>query len=113
MTRQFDWNRVGKRMPYTLPPDTFSQIETNVMATLQREGANRQRRRWMRWSALTTIAAAASVAFVFLLQPARTTTAEDLLLQVDMAYARLSEDDQALLLEMNDEDLFINPTQNE
>lgn len=111
MTNQFDLNRVGKRMPYKLPPNTFSQIEANVMATIQQEKPDRKHKGWLRWTSFAATAAAASVALALLLRPLHTDTQEELLLQVDKAYANLSEADQALLLEMDEDDLFMNPTQ--
>ena len=111
MTNPFDLNRVGKRMPYKLPPHTFSQIEANVMASLQHEKSDRKRQRLLRWGAFAATAAAASVALALLLRPLNTMTQEDLLMQVDIAYANLSEVDQDLLIEMDEDDLFINHTQ--
>lgn len=37
MKEEFDFNRIGKRMPYTVPEGSLDDIEKNVWATIKEE----------------------------------------------------------------------------
>ena len=45
MAQKFDLNDIGKRMPYTMPAETFGDIETNVLATLNKDRQTKRKRR--------------------------------------------------------------------
>lgn len=107
-TDKFDFNNIGKRMPYTLPPDSFDKMETNVFAQLKENKHSRKlRHRIMLWSSISTAAIAASIALFFMIKPAKMTK-EEQLSQIDYAYACLSEADKNFLLDIYQEDIFIN-----
>ena len=38
MNRDFDFNRVGKRMPYTVPEDFFAKLEDDVCRKVTSRG---------------------------------------------------------------------------
>ena len=88
MAQKFNFNDIGKRMPYTMPAETFGDIETKVLATLNKDRQTKRKRRILRWSSIGGIAAAASVAF-----------------------SNLSEADQEYLVEIYHEDFFLNQIQ--
>lgn len=109
-TEKFDFGNIGKRMPYTMPPDTFDEMEANVFARMKEDKRSTTLHRFIRWGSVSAIAAAASVALLLTIKPARMTQDEQLSL-IDMAYANLSEEDQDFLMETYQEDVFINQEQ--
>lgn len=95
-------------MPYTVPYGTFDDIEHNVADSL-----SRRRKKivpLLRWSA--GLAVAASIALLIVVRPAvpaaSSTTSDDVLAKIDIAYANLSESDQEYLVEIYNDDIFIN-----
>lgn len=107
---KFDFDHIGKRMPYTMPPGTFDEMEANVFARMKEDKRSTTSHRIIRWCSVSAIAVAASVALLLTIKPARMTQDEQLM-QIDMAYANLSEDDQDFLMETFQEDIFINQEQ--
>lgn len=96
-------------MPYTVPSGTFDDIEHNVADSLSR----RRKKKiipLLRWSA--GLAVAASIALLIVIRPAvpaaSSTTSDDVLAKIDIAYANLSESDQEYLVEIYNDDIFIN-----
>lgn len=95
-------------MPYTVPSGTFDDIEHNVADSL-----SRRRKKivpLLRWSA--GLAVAASIALLIVVRPAvpaaSSTTSDDVLAKIDIVYANLSESDQEYLVEIYNDDIFIN-----
>lgn len=109
-TDKFDFNNIGKRMPYTMPPDTFDKMEANVFARLKEDKRKRALHHIIWWGSASAIAVAASITLSFIIKPARMTQ-DERLSQIDIAYANLSESDQNFLLETYQEDIFINQEQ--
>lgn len=110
MAQKFDFNDIGKRTPYTMPAETFGDIETKVLATLNKDRQIKRKRRILRWSSMGGIAAAASVALLLMIKPL-SAVQNDLLTQIDLAFGNLSEADQEYLVEIYHEDLFLNQIQ--
>lgn len=110
MTQNFKFENIGKRMPYTVPSETFDTIEANVFSTLKNDKLAKSQLRLVRLSSISGIAAAACVALLLTLKP---TVAEQSnpLTQIDLAYANLSEADQEYLIEIYQEDFFLNQEQ--
>jgi len=107
MTNDFDFNRVGKRMPYTIPDGFFDQMESNVMKELGNGSvAKTSKRRPLRRIAALAVAvsAAAAVALVFL--PSRNASTD--FADVEQAFCNLNTEDQAYMLSVYQEDIFIN-----
>lgn len=95
-------------MPYTVPSGTFDDIEHNVADSL-----SRRRKKivpLLRWSA--GLAVAASIALLIVVRPAvpaaSSTTSDDVLAKIDIVYANLSESNQEYLVEIYNDDIFIN-----
>ena len=108
MEKNFDFNSVGKRMPYTTPQGLFGTIERNVMAATVNAAAAGKKRKTLRLRvALQSVAVAASiiVLLAFNFQAERFTPQP---VNVEQAFANLSQDDQASLLEMYQDDVFLN-----
>lgn len=109
MAQKFDFNDIGKRMPYTMPAETFGDIETKVLATLNKDRQTKLKRRIIRWGSIGGIAAA-SVALLLMIKPL-SAVHNDPLTQIDRAFGNLSEADQEYLVEIYHEDFFLNQIQ--
>lgn len=133
-TGRFDFEQVGKRMPYTTPDGFFKDMEKNILEAvkddtpqavkIQPQAVKIQPKKRpvfkMIWAA--AIAVAASVAVLLVLNidfsaadsslasshSSQPSQAKSDLEQVDQAFAQLSEADQAYLLDVYQEDVFLN-----
>lgn len=133
-TGKFDFKQVGRRMPYTTPDGFFKDMEKNILeavkddtpqaVNIQPQAAKIQPKKRpvlkMIWAA--AIAVAASVAVLLVLNidfsaadsslasshSSHPSRAKSDLEQVDQAFAQLSEADQAYLLDVYQEDVFLN-----
>lgn len=133
-TGRFDFKQVGKRMPYTTPDGFFKDMEKNILEAvkddtpqavkIQPQSVKVQPKKRpvfkMIWAA--AIAVAASVAVLLVLNidfsaadfslasshSSQPSQAKSDLVQVDQAFAQLSEADQAYLLDVYQEDVFLN-----
>jgi len=113
MTNDFDFNRVGKRMPYTVPDRFFDKMESDVWKEIGNESAHierkpAKRRSLLRIVAIAATAAAAAVVIAFL--PTRTSSPD--FADVEQAFRNLSTEDQAYMLSVYQEDIFINQETN-
>lgn len=111
MERKFDFNRTGKRMPYTVPDRAFDEMEAKVAEAVMPALGKPRKIRLQRWRAAIGIAAAACVAMVLVFSSADASV--DPLMQIDNAYASLSEDDQDYLSDIYNEDIYINQDNSE
>ena len=117
MKDNFDFKKFGKRMPYTVPEGFFDNFEADVFAKLEdaeeaemhiAEAAGKGRRlsfrKALRVVVATAAAIAAFIAFDFGFHERNTVTSED----VEQAFSQLNTDDQAFLLEVYQNDVFLN-----
>ena len=118
MDKQFDFEQVGKRMPYNVPDGFFDQLEQNVMAEVKADDTAtekpKQKARTMKMTFRSLLTAAAAVALFFVVtknMPSNTT--EDSFANVELAYNNLSPEDQEFLMEVYEEDEFINDSNEE
>lgn len=109
MTQIDELEHVGKRMPYTMPPECYNEMEAKVFAALQSDARNNRKRKIIRVTTLTTVAAAV-VALLLVVAPAMKVQ-HDSLDQIDVAYAQLSDADKNYLTEVYQEDIFLNQEQ--
>lgn len=110
MEQGYDFERVGKRMPYRVPDGFFESFEDDVMQAVATDTATpaRPKSRFTRW--LTRGAAAAAITGVVALggyKLAFKAEANDSFVLVEKAFDNLSEEDQEFLLEVYQEDCFI------
>ena len=112
MDKQFDFEQVGKRMPYNVPYGFFDQLEQNVMAEVTAGNIAiekpRVKARTVKMTIRILLAAAAAVALFFVVTkniPSDTT--EDSFANVELAYNNLSNEDQEYLMEVYEEDVFL------
>lgn len=109
MEHKFDFDKIGKRMPYSVPSGTFEEIEHNVTSVLSRRKKRKNMVHLLRWGA--GLAVAASITLLIVVRPtapARSSNSDDMLARIDLADANLSEADREYLLEIYNDDIFIN-----
>ena len=118
-TGKFDFDKVGKRMPYSTPEGFFKEMEANILEQVKNDKPKPVRiqpkkRPMMKVVWAAALAVAASVAAVFVLnidfsvsssQPSQVNNG---IQEVDQAFAQLSSVDQAYLLDVYQEDVFLN-----
>ena len=117
MDKNFDFNQVGKRMPYATPDDFFAKMQSNILDAVQdsttkntdSKAKKRQVRKWL-WPVLLSAAAAVVAMFVINIHfsAPNTPTASSDIQDVEQAFAQLSEGDQAYILDVYQDDVFIN-----
>lgn len=109
--QDFDIDKLPKRMPYSLPSDTFDVIEQQVYQRIAEEEAKQQQTKARKWrgfmfTGLGVSLAAALLGFVYLTQP--TGTPSPTIEEVDAAFYKLSEVEQERILDLYETDDFIN-----
>ncbi len=113
MNEDFDFKKVGKRMPYQVPDGFFDQMEERVMSQIQQEAKEEvkpTKGRIFRMAFGTLAAAAAAIALFFVVHKAvpEPMTSDESFSLVELAYHNLSSEDQEYLLQIYEEDLFYN-----
>ncbi len=108
MSKNFNFDNVGKRMPYSTPEGFFDNLEDSVLARVSAETVTKQRRSRLR-IIISSIAATAAVAAIVLMVGIKTQqTAAPSISDVDLAFSQLSTDDQEFMLSVYQNDVFIN-----
>lgn len=115
MEKTFDFEKIGKRMPYTVPEDFFGKMEENIMQQVKEEQATKaSHKKALRIALRSVLAVAATVALIFVVR-ATLPTSEPVLASandfesVQLAFNNLSTDDQDFLIQVyEDEDILMN-----
>lgn len=119
-TEKFDFSKVGKRMPYSTPDDFFKDMEANILEQVKDDKPKPvriqpEKRPLMKVIWTAAIAVAASVAVLLVLNidfaaphSSLPSQADNEMQAVDQAFAQLSSADQAYLLSVYQEDVFLN-----
>ncbi len=102
-----DFSSVGKRMPYRVPPGFFERLELQVRAEAARRRTMRLARRRIAWGGLTVAAVVAALCFLVGRPAVRVLAPADGLADIEQAFARLSAEDQAFVIEMYSDDVFL------
>ena len=115
MEKTFDFEKIGKRMPYTVPDDFFTKLEESAMdeVTVQKSEttAKPRRKKTIIIAFRSLLAIAAAVALFFVVQPTLTkndTISADDYASVELAFNNLSSDDQDFLIAVYENEEFIN-----
>ena len=118
-TEKFDFGKVGKRMPYSTPEGFFKDMEANILEQVKDDkpkpvGIQPKKRPLMKviWAAAMAVAASVAVLLVLNIDfaaphsslPSQT---DNEIQAVDQAFAQLSSADQAYLLNVYQEDVFL------
>lgn len=109
---QFDFNDVGKRMPYQVPDGFFSSIEEKIMqhvadSPMEEAPAHSKSRVKILWRTLISTAAVAAIVIGLwvVFQPKGSAAAD--FAAVEKAFDQLSPEDQAFLLQVYEDDAFM------
>mgnify|MGYP004506808499 CR=1 FL=1 len=122
MNKDFDFDKVGKRMPYTIPDGFFDKLEddiwkdvknnnqekhnsTTVTVETQRVGRKSTKLHLLMRSVIT---AAASIALLLVISMNFSKSNETSFNDVAQAFSQLTSDDQTYLLNIYQDDVFIN-----
>ena len=117
--------KLNKRLPYSVPDGFFDVMEDNVMAkikadaginvggdkadTQMRDKQYRKTTKHTRTISLSILAMAASLMLLFTIFSQSTITVQQTngMESIDMAFSQLNADDQAFLMEIYDDDMFL------
>ena len=117
--------KLNKRLPYSVPDGFFDVMEANVMAkikadaginvggdkadTQMRDKQYRKTTKHTRTISLSILAMAASLLLLFTIFSQSTKTAQQTngMESIDNAFSQLNTDDQAFLMEIYDDDMFL------
>ena len=117
--------KLNKRLPYSVPDGFFDVMEDNVMAkikadaginvggdkadTQMRDKQYRKTTTHTRTISLSILAMAASLLLLFTIFSQSTKTAQQTngMESIDKAFSQLNADDQAFLMEIYDDDMFL------
>ena len=114
MKRDFNFENIGKRMPYSTPEGFFDELEENIgckggkpaTATADTQPARKHRK--LRTLTRTIVGAAAAAALLVAvnqnLYKADAATSAD----IEEAFSQLSADDQEFMLSVYQDDVFFN-----
>ena len=118
-TGKFDFDQVGKRMPYSTPEGFFKEMEANILEQVKDDKQVPVRRQPKKrplmkviWAAAMAVAASVAVLLVlnidFSASSSQLSQADNEIQTVDQAFAQLSSADQDYLLDVYQEDVFLN-----
>ena len=117
--------KLNKRLPYSVPDGFFDVMEANVMAkikadaginvggdkadTQMRDKQYRKTTKHTRTISLSILAMAASLLLLFTIFSQSTKTAQQTngMESIDKAFSQLNTDDQTFLMEIYDDDMFL------
>lgn len=102
-----DFSSVGKRMPYRVPPGFFERLELQVRAEAARRRTMRLARRRIAWGGLTVAAVVAALCFLVGRPAVQVPATAGSPIAIEQAFARLSAEDQAFVIEMYSDDVFL------
>lgn len=108
MCKNFDFDNVGKRMPYTTPEGFFDNLKDSILSRADAETVTKKRRPRLRIIISSIAATAAAVAVVLMIGINTQQPATPSINDVDLAFSQLSTDDQEFMLNVYQNDVFIN-----
>ena len=112
MEQNYDFNKIGKQMPYTVPDGFFSKLEDSVMDAWRENtsAAKAKRAKVVRMAIRAALAVAACIALFLIVRQTLLKgqdTAADDFDKVELAFNNLDTEDQDYLLEVYQEELFL------
>ena len=112
MEQNYDFNKIGKQMPYTVPDGYFSKLEDSVMEVWSENtsAAKAKRAKVVRMAIRAVLAVAACIALFLIVRqtlPKGQDTVADDFDKVELAFNNLDTEDQDYLLEVYQEELFL------
>ena len=110
MEQNYDFSKIGKQMPYTVPDSFFDQLEEHVMSEVVNAQPTKKKANVVRMAIRAAIAIAACIALFLVVKkvlPQSDNTVTDDFDSVELAFNNLSADDQDYLLEVYQEELIL------
>lgn len=110
MEQNYDFSKIGKQMPYTVPDGFFDQLEEHVMSEVVKAQPTKKKANVVRMAIRAAIAIAACIALFLVVKkvlPQSDNTVTDDFDSVELAFNNLSADDQDYLLEVYQEELIL------
>ena len=110
MEQNYDFSKIGKQMPYTVPDGFFDQLEEHVMSEVVNAQPTKKKANVVRMAIRAAIAIAACIALFLVVKkvlPQSDNTVTDDFANVELAFNNLSTDDQDYLLEVYQEELLL------
>lgn len=112
MNDKFSFDKVGKRMPYSVPDDFFAKMEDNILEEIKGDtpkplGITKKKRPVMQRLIPIALTAVAAIAAFFVLDiHTSDSRQQDNMQDVEQAFTKLSTSDQAYLLSLYQDDVF-------
>lgn len=111
MEKQFDFENVGKRMPYRVPEDFFANLESKVMSEVapKKRSSRYSTHKVLRivTASVMGVAASAAVFCAIYANMQAEPSADSELMAVEQAFSALNSEDQAYLLDNFQQDVFM------
>ncbi len=115
MNKDFDFNKIGKRMPYTTPNGFFDKLEDDIGEKVKNDKAAVPEMPQVAHKAVkrhlffirSAVAVAASAALVLIVSKNISKTNSATINDVDQAFSQLTADDQTYLRDIYNDDVFI------
>lgn len=108
MEKKFDFNQIGKRMPYSTPDNFFDKLEKEVKTSLPSERKNQH----ARIITMSVLSIAASLLLFFGISTTINNKGDDAkkeqynMAAVEKAFNNLDNDDQNALINIYQDDVF-------
>ena len=100
----YNFDKIGKKMPYRVPDTFFDELENTIMIEVQK----RQNKRNILKIFYRSVAVAATIALLMIVGGSGTKNDTTDFAEIAQAFDNLSEADQTYLLEIYQDDIFIN-----
>lgn len=115
MKKEFNFEQIGKKMPYSVPDGFFDKLESEVMESIITSTPSKKdgSRKWKFGSAIF-LAIAASVALLLIVKPRMSEKQSQPydFENVQLAYNNLSTEDQQFLIEIYQEEETLSTEEN-
>lgn len=111
MSKDFDFDRIGKRLPYTTPEGFLDDMEKQVWERIKDEKTktpSRPKRNYRLWYSISGGLVAASVTLLLIFNILSDHQKTNDFEVLEQAFSNLSNADQDYLLTVYQDDLFIN-----
>ncbi len=100
----YNFDKIGKKMPYRVPDTFFDELGNTIMIEVQK----RQNKRNVLKIFYRSVAVAATIALLMIVGGSGTKNDKTDFAEIAQAFDNLSEADQTYLLEIYQDDIFIN-----
>ncbi|MCM1483302.1 MAG: hypothetical protein NC043_03130 [Muribaculaceae bacterium] len=104
MKTEFDFNKIGKREPYSVPDGYFDMLDHKIMTAAVAAKSRIPVWRWV-LTCVSSVAAVAVIMVTFMAMPQKniSCTMDD----VELTFTKLHADDREYFLETYEDDIFL------